>query len=255
MEWRLLAQVGLQKQKGDERGGVVINKARLVGHGNPQERRSTSQAGKGGSSYLTNKYVAAILKKFDLVTPKTSHLHAVKRIFQVSQGKNQIVLWYPRKIPLLIWKHFSASGLWLIMDERKGMQRIDAWNWILKTNQVDHGKCHSEAVRVENKVQTLLEAAKISQRLLFGVRVYWDQGRRYRDRKRHNGKKVVSRLDFQEELMLVLNSTGGDLVVMLVKIKTKRKESSHDTEETPQNVKGTNFPRRSSLAEAIRLDS
>ncbi|GKC85547.1 putative ribonuclease H-like domain-containing protein [Tanacetum coccineum] len=70
-----------------------------------------------------DKYVAEILKKFDFasvktastpiesqkplikdeeaadvdVTPKTSHLHAVKRIFRYLKGKPKLGLWYPRE--------------------------------------------------------------------------------------------------------------------------------------------------------------
>ncbi|GJZ05947.1 hypothetical protein Tco_0539740 [Tanacetum coccineum] len=46
-------------------------------------KRLTSQQTKMESSYLRDKYVAEILKKFDFVTPKTSHLNAVKRIFNM----------------------------------------------------------------------------------------------------------------------------------------------------------------------------
>ncbi|GJX41932.1 putative ribonuclease H-like domain-containing protein, partial [Tanacetum coccineum] len=71
-----------------------------------------------------DKYVAEILKKFDFesvksaitpmetkaplaqdegspdVTPKTSHLNAVKRIFKYLKGKPNLGLWYPRDSPL-----------------------------------------------------------------------------------------------------------------------------------------------------------
>ncbi|GJU22542.1 putative ribonuclease H-like domain-containing protein [Tanacetum coccineum] len=43
-----------------------------------------------------DKYVAEILKKFDFVNPKTSHLSAVKRIFRYLKGKPKLGLWYPR---------------------------------------------------------------------------------------------------------------------------------------------------------------
>ncbi|GKA89279.1 putative ribonuclease H-like domain-containing protein [Tanacetum coccineum] len=48
-----------------------------------------------------DKYVADMLKKFDLasVTPKTSHLNAVKRIFKYLKGKPNLGLWYPRESP------------------------------------------------------------------------------------------------------------------------------------------------------------
>ncbi|GJV84806.1 hypothetical protein Tco_1524704 [Tanacetum coccineum] len=74
---------------------------------------------------IEDKYVAEILKKFDLVsvktaitpmetkvaltkdeeavdvdvTPKTSHLNAVKRIFKYLKGKPNLGLWYPRESP------------------------------------------------------------------------------------------------------------------------------------------------------------
>ncbi|GJS42284.1 hypothetical protein Tco_0567327 [Tanacetum coccineum] len=120
--------------------------------------RSTSQAEQGGIFISQDKYVAEILKKFDLVnvkaaitpmetklpltkdeeafdvdvhlyrsmigslmyltasrpdimyavcvcsrfqvTPKTSHLNAVKRIFKYLKGKPNLGLWYPRESPL-----------------------------------------------------------------------------------------------------------------------------------------------------------
>ncbi|GKB93901.1 putative ribonuclease H-like domain-containing protein [Tanacetum coccineum] len=46
-----------------------------------------------------DKYIAEILKKFDLVTPKTSHLNVVKRIFKYLKGKPNLGLWYPRESP------------------------------------------------------------------------------------------------------------------------------------------------------------
>ncbi|GJT71413.1 putative ribonuclease H-like domain-containing protein [Tanacetum coccineum] len=67
---------------------------------------------KGGIFISQDKYVAEILKKFDLVnvkaaitpmetkvTPKTSHLNAVKRIFKYLKGKLNLGLWYPRESP------------------------------------------------------------------------------------------------------------------------------------------------------------
>ncbi|GJV96499.1 retrovirus-related pol polyprotein from transposon TNT 1-94 [Tanacetum coccineum] len=75
-----------------------------------------------GIFIIQDKYVAEILKKFDFmsvktastpietqkplvkdeeaadvdVTPKTSHLHAMKRIFRYLKGKPKLGLWYPR---------------------------------------------------------------------------------------------------------------------------------------------------------------
>ncbi|GJU56921.1 putative ribonuclease H-like domain-containing protein [Tanacetum coccineum] len=80
-----------------------------------------------------DKYVADILKKFDyvtvktastpmepnkalvkdeeadnIVTPKTSHLHAVKRIFKYLKGQPKLGLWYPRDSPFNL-EAFSDS--------------------------------------------------------------------------------------------------------------------------------------------------
>ncbi|GJY70807.1 putative ribonuclease H-like domain-containing protein [Tanacetum coccineum] len=80
---------------------------------------------KGGIFISQDKYVAEILKKFDLVnvkaaitpmetklpltkdeeafdvdvTPKISHLNVVKRIFKYLKGKSNLGLWYPRESP------------------------------------------------------------------------------------------------------------------------------------------------------------
>ncbi|GJS38271.1 hypothetical protein Tco_0563314, partial [Tanacetum coccineum] len=80
---------------------------------------------KAGIFISRDKYVAEILKKFDLVnvktaitpmetkvtltkdkeainvdvTPKTSHLNDVKRIFKYLKGKPHLGLWYPKESP------------------------------------------------------------------------------------------------------------------------------------------------------------
>ncbi|GKB43334.1 putative ribonuclease H-like domain-containing protein [Tanacetum coccineum] len=71
---------------------------------------------KDKNDIIQDKYVAEILKKFDFasvktastpieiqkplvmfqVTPKTSHLNAMKRIFRYLKGKPKLGLWYPR---------------------------------------------------------------------------------------------------------------------------------------------------------------
>ncbi|GJS50367.1 hypothetical protein Tco_0600488, partial [Tanacetum coccineum] len=89
---------------------------------------------KAGIFISQDKYVAEILKKFDLVnvktaitpmetkvaltkdeeavdvdvTPKTSHLNAVKRIFKYLKGKPHLGLWYPRESPFDL-ESFSDS--------------------------------------------------------------------------------------------------------------------------------------------------
>ncbi|GKG38714.1 hypothetical protein Tco_0460426, partial [Tanacetum coccineum] len=44
-------------------------------------------------------YAVCICSRFQ-VTPKTSHLNAVKRIFKYLKGKPNLGLWYPRDSPL-----------------------------------------------------------------------------------------------------------------------------------------------------------
>ncbi|GJX58566.1 putative ribonuclease H-like domain-containing protein [Tanacetum coccineum] len=90
---------------------------------------------KEGIFISQDKYVAEILKKFDLVsvktaitlietkvaltkdeeavdvdvTPKTSHLNAVKRIFKYLKGKPNLGLWYPRESPFDLEAFFNSD--------------------------------------------------------------------------------------------------------------------------------------------------
>ncbi|GJY25201.1 putative ribonuclease H-like domain-containing protein [Tanacetum coccineum] len=112
------------RNKKDERGIVIRNKARLVAQGHRQEEGLKVQQKEDGIFISQDKYVAEILKKFNYtnvksastlvdlekplvkdgdavmlifqVTPKTSHLLAVKRIFRYLKGKQTLGLWYSR---------------------------------------------------------------------------------------------------------------------------------------------------------------
>ncbi|GKA04337.1 putative ribonuclease H-like domain-containing protein [Tanacetum coccineum] len=115
---------------------------------------------KGGIFISQDKYVAEIIKKFDLVnvkaaitpmetklpltkdeeafdvdvTPKTSHLNAVKRIFKYLKGKPNLGLWYPRESPFDL-EAFSDSDYGGSNLDRKSItggcqflgQRLISW--------------------------------------------------------------------------------------------------------------------------------
>nr|GEV91978.1 putative ribonuclease H-like domain-containing protein [Tanacetum cinerariifolium] len=114
------------RNKKDEIGIVVKNKARLVAQGHTQEEGELSfflglqvQSKSDGIFIIQDKYVANILKKFDFATVKTAgtlmepnkalikdeeaedtlHLHAVKRIFRYLKGQPKLGLWYLRDSP------------------------------------------------------------------------------------------------------------------------------------------------------------
>nr|GEX84255.1 hypothetical protein [Tanacetum cinerariifolium] len=104
------------RNKKDERGIVVRNKARLGAQGHRQEEGIDYDKSEERIFISQDKYVAAILKKFDFssvktdstsietqkpfvkdeVTPKLSHIQAVKRIFRYLKGQPKLGLWYPR---------------------------------------------------------------------------------------------------------------------------------------------------------------
>ncbi|GJR51383.1 hypothetical protein Tco_1401904 [Tanacetum coccineum] len=92
--------------------GLLTMDDGIVNWGEHTEAEETNHALMAISSSNEDKYVAEILKKFDLVnvkatitpverkvTPKTSHLNDVKRIFKYLKGKLYLGLWYPRESP------------------------------------------------------------------------------------------------------------------------------------------------------------
>ncbi|GJU79196.1 hypothetical protein Tco_1276266 [Tanacetum coccineum] len=114
-----------------------------------------------------------------------------------------------------------------------------------------------EEARGRHKVPNTLEAAKTLSKVASLKPRSIDKGRRYKRRKEAKGKKVVSSLDFQEEV-----DTGAEQVntaegVNTGSIKLSQREGKAPmiSEETPKKSKEQILQEEASLAEAIRLDS
>ncbi|GKC22507.1 putative ribonuclease H-like domain-containing protein [Tanacetum coccineum] len=149
---------------------------------------------KSGIFISQGKYVAEILKKFDLVnvktaitpmetkvaltkdeeavdvdvTPKTSHLNAVKRIFKYLKGKPHLGLWYPRESPFDL-EAFSDSDYGGSNLDRKSTtggcqflgQRLISWQCKKQTivatstteaEYVAAANCYGQVLWVQNQL-------------------------------------------------------------------------------------------------------
>ncbi|GJX16547.1 hypothetical protein Tco_0217379 [Tanacetum coccineum] len=139
--------------------------------------------------------------------------------------------------------------------------------------------------QVEDISPNTLEAAKTLSKVASLKPRSIDKGRRYKRRKEAKGKKVVSSLDFQEEVdtgaeqvntaegvntgSIKLSTVSEQLSTGNEQVSTvgaKKSTSSHDkgqregkapmiSEETPKKSKEQILQEEASLAEAIRLDS
>nr|GEV81674.1 hypothetical protein [Tanacetum cinerariifolium] len=84
------------KNKKDERGIVIINKARLVAQGHTQDPEFPVRV------YKVEKAMYGLHqapRAWHQVTPKECHMHAVKRIFRYLKGHPKLGLWYPKESP------------------------------------------------------------------------------------------------------------------------------------------------------------
>ncbi|GJT41760.1 putative ribonuclease H-like domain-containing protein [Tanacetum coccineum] len=136
------------RNKKDERGVVVRNKARLVAQGYRQEE---------GIDYDEVFAPVDRLEAIRLflgplphiwVTPKMSHLYAVKRIFKYIKGKPKLGLWYPRESPLDLVAYSDSDYAAANLDRKSttgGCQflgrRLISWQckkrlkWLLSNNR------------------------------------------------------------------------------------------------------------------------
>nr|GEU37317.1 hypothetical protein [Tanacetum cinerariifolium] len=76
------------------------------------------------------KYVAEILKRFQ-VTPKLSHLHAVKQIFRYIKGQPKLGLWYPRDSPFDLEAYLDSNYARANLDRKLYNKRLSiSWQEI-----------------------------------------------------------------------------------------------------------------------------
>ncbi|GJU24354.1 hypothetical protein Tco_1162975 [Tanacetum coccineum] len=111
--------------------------------------------------------------------------------------------------------------------------------------------------QVEDISPNTLEAAKTLSKVASLKPRSIDKGRRYKRRKEAKGKKVVSSLDFQEEV-----DTGAEQVNTAegvntgsIKLSTVSEQLSTGSEQVSTKSKEQILQEEASLAEAIRLDS
>ncbi|GJR30257.1 putative ribonuclease H-like domain-containing protein [Tanacetum coccineum] len=161
---------------------------------------------KAGIFISQDKYVAEILKKFDLVnvktaitpmetkvaltkdeevvdvdvTPKTSHLNAVKRIFKYLKGKPNLGLWYPRESPLkntlLTWNQSPDSnygGTILLHQKTTEAENVAAANCCGNysgQNQLLDYDCYEKKLISVEKIHTDLNVADLLTKPFDGPR-------------------------------------------------------------------------------------
>ncbi|GJY93533.1 hypothetical protein Tco_0509315 [Tanacetum coccineum] len=102
------------------------------------------------------------------VTPKTSHLHAVKRIFRYLKGQPKLGLWYPRDSPFDL-EAFSDSDYAGASLDRKSTtggcqflgKRLISWqckkqtivaNSTTKAEYVAATNCHGQVLWIQNQL-------------------------------------------------------------------------------------------------------
>ncbi|GJS84517.1 putative ribonuclease H-like domain-containing protein [Tanacetum coccineum] len=195
----------------------------------------------------------------------------------------------------------ESAGFAEIVDFLRGsnLRNLTAWETRSQTNQADHGNTIVKLVKKVKKLEGFLkrrnlvlsdskeeelEAQGRKSQVALKAKVYC-QGMEIQEMKEAKGKKVVSSLDFQEEVdagaeqvntakgvntgSIKLSTVSEQLSTGSEQVSTvgaKKSTSSHDkgqregkapmiSEETPKKSKEQILQEEASLAEAIRLDS
>ncbi|GJU63028.1 ribonuclease H-like domain-containing protein [Tanacetum coccineum] len=108
---RAIRRKWMYRNKKDKRGIVIRNKTRLVAHGYTQEE---------GIDY---DEIFALVTRIEAirifqVTPKVSHLHAVKRIFRYLKGQPKLGLWYPKDSPFNLEAYTDSDYVGASFDKK-----------------------------------------------------------------------------------------------------------------------------------------
>ncbi|GJW17945.1 hypothetical protein Tco_0025381 [Tanacetum coccineum] len=125
-------------------------------------------------------------------------------------------------------------------------------NVVLSNSEEEEPEAHrrKREEQVKDISPTTLEAAKTLSRVASQKPKSIDKGRRYKRRKETKGKKVVTGLDFQEEV-----STGINKSIPSPDKGQREGKSPMIIEEAPKKTKEQVLQEEASLAEAIRLDT
>ncbi|GKC82164.1 putative ribonuclease H-like domain-containing protein, partial [Tanacetum coccineum] len=219
---------------------------------------TTSQTKQGGIFISQDKYVAEILKKFDLVNVKAAIT--------------------PMETKLIFFKKINMRNLVLSDSEeeepevqgRKSQDDPLAYS-VQGLVTPPTTKVHASGEeQLEDISLNTLEAAKTLSKVASLKTRSIDKGRRYKRRKEAKGKKVISSLDFQEEAgagaeqvntasvnTASVNTASVEQVNTASGVNTGQREGKAPmiSEETPKKSIEQVLQEEASLAEAIRLDT
>nr|GEU81985.1 hypothetical protein [Tanacetum cinerariifolium] len=129
------------RNKRDQRGIVVRNKARLVAQVYRQEEgidydEVFAPVARIEAIRLSSKKSAC--SRFQ-IQPKVSHMHAVKRIFRYHKGQPTLDLWYPKDSPLELIAYSDSDYPGASLDRKtttRGCQFLGSW---LQNQLLDYG--------------------------------------------------------------------------------------------------------------------